>query len=234
MGKNTEYIIEKNKQVYDEIARHFSDTRSFLWEDLVILRDFVKPGYKILDIGCGNGRLYQLFEGKSSDDINFFGIDISQNLVNLAKEQYPHGEFMVADMRKLPFGDGYFDVIFSLVAFHHLPDRDSQMKSLQEMKRVLKPGGQVVLINWNAYSDWVQNKLDKGDYEYMGKNLFRVPWKRQDKQVIGDRVYYGFTLSELESLFEEVGLNLEEQYFLRHGERVDVKSGMNLVSIVRK
>ncbi len=68
----------------------------------------------------------------------------------------------------------------------------------------------------------------------LGNKLFRVPWKTQTGENIGDRVYYGFTLEELENLFADAGLKLEEQYFLRHSEKVDVKKGMNIVSVLSK
>ena len=233
---DTDQIIKQNTGVYNDIANHFSDTRSFLWEDLAGLQDFTRGGDVVLDIGCGNGRLYQLFgqkaRGREQKGIEFVGIDISDKLIEIAKNQYPKCTFVVGDMRKLPFEDLFFDVTYSLVAFHHLPDRESQLIALKEMKRVTKPGGNIILLNWNAYSDWVKNRIAKGDYEDLGDQLFRVPWKTPKKKVLGDRVYYGFTVEELEALFKDVGLKLEDQYFLRHGERVGVGQGMNIVSIL--
>ena len=238
-------IINQNRDIYNKIAGHFSDTRSFLWEDLILLKEFVKDRDRILDIGCGNGRLYQLFSSLSSSEgvvndelgirnIEFVGLDISEKLVEIARKSFLECKFLAGDMRSLPFEDDSFDVVFSLVAFHHLPDRGSQIQALKEIKRVVKPGATAVLLNWNAYSDWVKNKESKGDYEDLGDQLFRVPWKKQDKTVLGDRIYYGFTLDELEGLFAEVGLALKEQYFLRHGEKVGVEKGMNIVSVLEK
>ena len=238
-------IIRQNRDIYNKIADHFSDTRSFLWRDLEPLADFVKDGNSVLDIGCGNGRLYQLFEDLSRQDqvrssefrvqsIDFFGVDISEKLIEIAKEEYPDCQFEVADMTELPFEDEKFDIVFSLVAFHHLPTEDLQLKALNEMKRVLKSKGKIILLNWNAYSDWVKIKLKKGDYKDLGNHLFQVPWKTGEGESIGDRIYYGFTLEELENLFKTSGLKLEDQYFLRHGEKVGIEQGMNIVSILSK
>ncbi len=224
-------IIRQNRQVYNKIADHFSDTRSFLWRDLEPLASFVKNGDNVLDIGCGNGRLYQLFGDLS---ISFTGIDISEKLIEIAREKYENCKFEVGDMVELPFEDEKFDVIFSLVAFHHLPNEDMQLKALKEMKRVLKPDGKIILLNWNAYSDWVNEKLKKGDYKDLGGHLFEVPWKTGKGEKIGERIYYGFTLEELEDLFKKVDLKIQDQYFLRHAEKVDLKKGMNIVSILKK
>ena len=235
---NVDVVIDSNREVYDKIADHFSDTRSFLWEDLASFRDFVKEDDRVLDIGCGNGRLYQLFTQNTrfieNDTIIYVGLDISEKLIEIAKDKYPECKFVVGDMRELPFEENSFDVAFNLVAFHHLPDRESQLKALQEVNRVMKKGGKVILLNWNAYSDWVINKIAKGDYEDLGSQLFRVPWKTPDKKVLGDRIYYGFKMQELEGLFGEVGFSLEDQYYLRHGEKVEVEKGMNIVSVLSK
>lgn len=244
-----DHIIAQNRDVYNDIAEHFSSTRSFLWRDLGMLTDYVQDGDAVLDVGCGNGRLYQLFTDLSSaqkqqldepykhierKNVQYTGIDNSEELIKIARDAYRDAQFVVGDMRRLPFDSGSFDVVFSVVAFHHMPTRSSQEKALLEMKRVLKDGGYIVMLNWNAYSDWVNKKVQKGHYEYLGHHLFKVPWKTQDKEVIGDRIYYGFTPDELTELFENAKLTTLEQYYLRMGEESDEANGMNIVSVVQK
>ncbi len=107
---SSQQIIEQNKDIYNNIAAHFSSTRAFLWRDLESLVRFVKEKDRVLDIGCGNGRLYQLFVNLS---ISFTGVDISERLVKIAKERYPNCVFEAANMTWLPFADKKFDVIFS-------------------------------------------------------------------------------------------------------------------------
>ncbi len=245
----SEDIIAQNRDVYNDIAEHFSSTRSFLWRDLGMLTEYVQDGDAILDVGCGNGRLYQLFTDLSSQDVQpldepyvpverknvtYTGTDISENLIKIARETYKDATFSVGDMQRLPFESDSFDVVFSIVAFHHMPTRELQEKSLMEMKRVVKSGGYIIMLNWNAYSDWVKERVKKGKYEDLGNHLFRVPWKKQTREVVGDRVYYGFVPQELERMFARAELNLLDQYYLRMGQKSDVHEGMNLVSIAQK
>jgi ubiquinone/menaquinone biosynthesis C-methylase UbiE len=242
MSTQSEKIIAANASAYDEIAEHFSSTRNFLWPDLTFILESVQAHYTVLDIGCGNGRLYQLFDEKSMaknnisvpSGVKYYGQDISSRLIDLAKNTYPDGVFEVSDMRDMSYPDEMFDLIVSLVAFHHLPDRGTQLDALREMYRVLKPSGKVILLNWNADSDWVGEKLAGGDYRELGGRLFEVPWKDQNGVVRGIRTYFGFTPESISELADEVGLVVSDQYYLRHGERVGVGDGMNLVSVFGK
>ena len=96
-------LVKHNKRVYNTIAGYFSDSRNELWNDLEVFRPFIKNEYSILDIGSGNGRVYQLCD--KNQDINYIGIDQSEEIVKIARTRVPGAKFMVADMRSLPFDD---------------------------------------------------------------------------------------------------------------------------------
>ena len=76
------YILNKTKEDYSLIADDFSRTRSFAWDELKLLVQHITPGDKVLDLGCGNGRLLQIFEDQ---DIEYIGIDNSEKLIKIAK-----------------------------------------------------------------------------------------------------------------------------------------------------
>ncbi len=221
--------IEENKKVYNAIAGHFSATRALLWDDLKDLKGFAKPGARVLDIGCGNGRLYQMFSGLS---ILYTGLDQSEGLIEQAKGKFPAAHFVVGDMVSLPFESASFDIIYSIAAFHHLPSEPERIQALLEMKRVLVPGGKIILTNWNPQSNWAKKKLETGDWQLGDTpDHFIVPWRNNKREIKGLRHYWLLTPEHLENLAREVGLKVETQYYVSRGEKVEIHRGMNLVSI---
>ena len=81
-----------------------------LWDNiykihLQIIEKEIPKGSKVLDIGCGYGRMAPLFD-------KYTGIDISPDFIALAQEIHPDKKFLVADLNKLPFKDKEFEVGF--------------------------------------------------------------------------------------------------------------------------
>ncbi len=230
--KNLKDLISQNREVYNTIASYFSDTRSFLWDELKPLAKYTKDGDRVLDIGCGNGRLYQLFE---KNQVSYTGVDQSSELIKIAQEKYPEGQFVVSEMRELPFEDSSFDVVYAIASFHHLPDEESRIKALEEMKRVLKPGSYIVMTNWNLHSRSTSKNIEKGKWRVEeGTYEFTVPWLSPEGEVLGQRYYHGFDLEELEDLFAKAGLELEEQYYVDKKGRSDQEEGKNIISIIKR
>ncbi len=220
-----------NRTTYNDIADQFSGTRDYLWDDLQELSKFIVPNSRVLDIGCGNGRLYQLAE---KNQAKFVGVDQSEKLIEFAIEKFPKAEFVVSEMNFLPFKDNSFDLILAIASLHHIPSEEMRQKALEEMKRVITKKGTIILLNWNMFGDWVQNKVQKGDYNEFEPGEFIVPWRDGSKKNYGDRYYHGFTPEEIEKLCKKVGLTIQEQYFTKRGERSEGRDGDNIISIVQK
>lgn len=94
---------------------------------------------RILDCGCGEGtKLSLLLDGKTIG----FGVDISSLAVQKAKQNYEHLELAVADLETLPFACNRFDVVTSFYTLEHTSQPEM---ILDEMIRVLRPGGLLVI-----------------------------------------------------------------------------------------
>jgi ubiquinone/menaquinone biosynthesis C-methylase UbiE len=223
--------IDQNTSAYNEIASLFSSTRQYIWKDIKPLLRFAKNGDNILDLGCGNGRLYQLFKDLS---ITFTGIDSSKGLIDIARESHPDAEFIVSDMRKLPLKDSSFDIAYSIAAVHHLPS-DGQKEVFKEVSRVMKSGGLFIMTNWNFLGRWTKKRIEKGRYligdfpDHIIANFISG-----DKRTDEARHYWNITPEQIESMAKEFGFDVVEQYYSKNGEEEGEKEGDNLVSILRK
>ncbi len=163
-------ILIETKKNYDIIADGFSRTRQKIWPELLFLKDFVKSGDKVLDLGCGNGRMSELFD----KGVEYVGVDGSERLIEIANRSYQTNRsdgplnqtsasasdgsgqayqknFVVADGFNLPFEKETFDTIFSVAVLHHIPSDELRIKFLKETHRALKEGGMVIFTVWNLW-----------------------------------------------------------------------------------
>lgn len=95
---------------------------------------------KILDVGCGEGTKLDSLTNKKQNTV---GIDISRYAINLAKKKYPHIKFVYTSNEKLPFKNQEFDLVYSTFVLEHTQDH---YLFLQEMIRVLKPKGKLIIL----------------------------------------------------------------------------------------
>ena len=139
-------VVIRRSRLYDLVFGPF--IRS---SDAAILdRADVAPGDRVLDVGTGPGYLALAASDLVGPDGNAVGIDASPEMIDRARTRAAsagsHAEFLVAAAETLPFDDDSFDVVVSRLVFHHLPG-DVKAAVLDEMARVLKPGGRILIVD---------------------------------------------------------------------------------------
>ena len=111
------------------------------WGIRVLDRLSPRSGERILDIGCGTGRLTSQIPARATG-CEVIGTDRSAAMLAQARTHYAGAaDFAQADGVALPFPDGTFDAVFSTATFHWIKDHD---RLFAEIHRVLKPGGRLV------------------------------------------------------------------------------------------
>jgi ubiquinone/menaquinone biosynthesis C-methylase UbiE len=101
----------------------------------------------VLDIACGTGE-FECIVVSEHPTQQMVGIDISEQMLTIARQKlrpYENVSCQLGSASALPFPDQSFDVIVSASAFHYF---DAPIAALAEMKRVLKPQGRVVILDW--------------------------------------------------------------------------------------
>ncbi len=201
-------IKQDLQNVYDSIAKDFSKTRHIPWEELSVFIPYLPDGGKILDLGCGNGRLLKVIQlaGKKYE---YLGVDFSDKLLEQARQLFPDEHFEQADMARLNFPENSFDVICLIASFHHLDNKKEREDLLNNIYRWLKPGGVLFMTNWNL--------LQPKYFKYIVKNIkhkkvwndFFIPYTPTHGYGRHWRYYHHFTKSELQSLLLKAGFKLE-------------------------
>lgn len=119
---------------------------------------YFKPGSRLLEAGCGSGRFVYWLNEKGYD---IEGLEISEDTVATLHRIYPQLKITQGDVRKLPYPDNSFDGILSLGVIEHVIEGMSV--PIQEMHRVLKPGG-IALVIVPSYNLIRRIKLPTGIY----------------------------------------------------------------------
>lgn len=135
-------------------------------------------GKKVLDVGCGNGYVLSRYAREGAE---VYGIDITETAVRLSRMRFElfglSGNFRVANAEQLPFKDNSFDCVCSMGVLHHTPDTQ---KALEEVHRVLKPGGKVILMFYHKNS--LFNRIGMPLYRF----LHPKNWGRSHQTMINN------------------------------------------------
>lgn len=189
-------ILSELESGYDRMADKFSSTRKYFWRDLAFITDLIDHGDKVLDFGCGNGRLLEILKNKK---IEYRGADISGKLLDKAKEKYPENKdnfIKLSGSDILPFPADYFNKIISIAVFHHFPDAYAE-KMAKELFRILKTSGTAVITVWDVHHE-------KGEKEIY------VPFKDNGAVDSFDRYHRIYSEEELKKIFTGAGFTISK------------------------
>jgi len=186
-------------KAYNDIAPHFSQTRSYLWPGVIDFYDLIPKNSFIADIGCGNGKNIDNSYTKEKN-LTCFGCDITQYFLDVCKND--NKSVIKANNLYLPFKDNFFDAVLSVAVIHHFSNHEDRIKSIQEIFRITKSNGIFLIQIWAQEQETDSKKLFKH-----GDNL--VPWSlrnpknKQMELASVDRYYYIFNKISFYNILQE-------------------------------
>ena len=136
---------EINGRLWGARARDWADLTECNSRDLyeaVFDRAGLKAGWAYCDAGCGSGLATQIAASRGA---RVFGLDAAANLLAIARERLPDGEFLLGDLEELPFPNATFELVTGFNSFQYAGNPGI---ALREAARVTKPGGRVVIVTW--------------------------------------------------------------------------------------
>lgn len=176
---------------FDEIARDYDRMNHLMTAGLDrCWRKRAVQGLhgKVLDVACGTGDMVvELLRTRHAASLQVTGVDLSEEMLAIAKRKAPQAEYRLADAEHLPFGDASFDAVtcaFGIRNFVHLE------QGLGEMVRVLKPGGRMAILEL-ATPD---NPFIRFFYNIYTRRI--IPWL--GSRIAGNREAYTYLPSSIE------------------------------------
>lgn len=232
--KTINQIKEQLKQSYSAIAHEFDQTRKVPWQEFHHFLSYVRHGAHVLDLGCGNGRLYEFLKSK---EVRYLGVDHNSHLLEKADESYPEARFQLEDMTDMDLPEQAFDNAFCIASFHHIPGKKMKKKVVRSIYQSLKPDGVLILTVWNLFQLKYLKEIIKGILSCVLHLGLKTAWNDLSIKW-GDypikRYYHAFLPKELLKYFSSDSWKIEEFYFTRKGKRVSFLRSFNLVLIARK
>lgn len=190
------------KEVYDAIANHFDVTRYSVWIDVRKFIDSLPKNSLILDAGCGNGKnMYR-------EDCYFIGGDFCNKFLEITKGKTTENGYDLVQFntKQIPIKDNMFDYTISVAVIHHIFSQEQRIKSIEELIRVTKPGGKILISVWGAHKNY-----------NVGDNY--IKWELQSKynSSIDKKMYYRYYyLYDVDELLNDITENISNVIVIKH------------------
>ena len=191
----TTFELQHVKNIYEEIASHFSNTRVHSWSWITTFVTSLPPNSTICDVGCGNGRNMHFPE------YNFIGVDNCHAFLQICRSKGLN--VVEANITSIPIKSNTFDAVICIAVLHHLYTDESKIEALRELKRIVKVGGKILISVWSIKQPLKTRRVFKNH----GHNF--VDWDKFGKKY--NRYYYIFKEDEIKRLFALAGLNILNQ-----------------------
>ena len=203
---------------YDVMNDLMSGGLHRVWKMFTIAQAAVRPGYKVLDIAGGTGDLAKAFARQAGPTGEVWLTDINESMLRVGRDRLLDAGVLtptaLCDAEHIPFPNAYFDVVTVAFGLRNMTHKD---RALAEMRRVVKPGGKVMVLEFSK----VWQPLEKAYDVYSFKVL---PWL--GSKVAGDPESYRYLAESirmhpdqetLKQMMEQAGLDSVEYFNLTVG-----------------
>lgn len=189
-----------------------------VWKAFTIAQAGIRPGFKVLDIAGGTGDLARAFAKKAGPSGEVWLTDINESMLREGRNRLLNEGMllptMLCDAEKLPFPDNYFDRVSVAFGLRNMTHKD---QALAEMRRVLKPGGKLLVLEFSKVAAPLQKPYDIYSFKVL-------PWL--GKKIANDADSYRYLAESirmhpdqetLKTMMQDAGLDRVDYFNLTAG-----------------
>lgn len=215
----------KVAQVFHSVAAKYDVMNDLMsaglhrvWKAFTIAQAGIRPGFKVLDIAGGTGDLARAFAKKAGPSGEVWLTDINESMLREGRNRLLNEGMllptMLCDAEKLPFPDNYFDRVSVAFGLRNMTHKD---QALAEMRRVLKPGGKLLVLEFSKVAGPLQKPYDIYSFKVL-------PWL--GKKIANDAESYRYLAESirmhpdqetLKTMMQEAGLERVDYFNLTAG-----------------
>lgn len=217
--------VHKVAEVFHSVASKYdvmNDVMSAglhrIWKTFTIAQAAVRPGFRVLDIAGGTGDLAKAFAKQAGTNGEVWLTDINESMLRVGRDRLLNKGMitptLLCDAEKLPFPDNYFDRVTVAFGLRNMTHKDA---ALAEMRRVLKPGGKLLVLEFSKIWEPLKKPYDVYSFSVL-------PWLGQ--RIAGDADSYRYLAESirmhpdqetLKKMMEGAGLERVEYFNLTAG-----------------
>ena len=198
--------MKTNMDYWEFVLKNLPESyHKWFEEEKKYLQNIITPDAKVLEVGCGDGRsIFDILPVTK----NITGIDHDDKAIADAKNNfssYPSIKILKADATKLPFENEEFDFVVCMTTFANFADKRSLI--LEEMKRVLKKSGKIIISVFSE--DALEERMKV--YKASGVEIKKIEnGKVVFDESLGDNISEQFSKEQLEDIFSRANLKMED------------------------
>lgn len=217
--------VRKVAAVFHSVAARYDIMNDFMsaglhrvWKAFTVAQAGIRPGFRVLDIAGGTGDLSKVFARQAGPGGEVWLTDINESMLRVGRDRLLNIGIqtltLLCDAEKLPFPDNYFDCVSVAFGLRNMTHKDA---ALAEMRRVLKPGGKLLVLEFSRVWKPLQKPYDVYSFSVL-------PWL--GKRIANDAASYRYLAESirmhpdqetLRKMMEDAGLERVQYYNLSAG-----------------
>lgn len=203
---------------YDVMNDLMSGGMHRLWKLFTIAQAAVRPGYKVLDIAGGTGDLAKAFARQAGPTGEVWLTDINESMLRVGRDRLLDAGVLTAtclcDAEHIPFPNAYFDVVTVAFGLRNMTHKD---RALAEMRRVVKPGGKVMVLEFSKVWQPLERAYDLYSFKVLPWLGSKVAGDAESYRYLAESIRMHPDQETLKQMMEQAGLDSVEYFNLTAG-----------------